>query len=75
MMIKVLTFGKISELLGPEFSANATDTDNLIASLMEKHKTLNNQTVLIAVNNAIVQHNTPLKEHDIVALMPPYSGG
>lgn len=75
MTIKVITFGSIAEIMNKEFVAQATDTDGLMSSLIEKNSGLGKRKLLLAVNNTIVQENTILKEHDVVAIMPPYSGG
>lgn len=75
MKVKVLTFGSLTDILETEFSAEAADTESLTASLTAKHAGLNGRKFLVAVNDRIVKENTALKEQDVVALMPPYSGG
>ncbi|MGV3763072.1 MoaD/ThiS family protein [Parapedobacter sp.] len=75
MTINVLTFGSVTEILEKEFNAQAPDTDTLVALLIEKNSELANRKLLLAVNHTIIQENTLLKEHDVVAIMPPYSGG
>jgi molybdopterin synthase sulfur carrier subunit len=75
MKIKVLTFGVLTEILDKEFHAEAKDTESLMAWLTSKHRELKGRSLLIAVNNVVVKGNAPLKENDVVALMPPYSGG
>ncbi|WP_134087865.1 MoaD/ThiS family protein [Olivibacter sp. XZL3] len=75
MKVKVLTFGSLTEILDKEFPAEASDTDSLTASLTAKYAGLRGRKFLVAVNNIIVQENMILKEQDVVALMPPYSGG
>jgi molybdopterin synthase sulfur carrier subunit len=75
MKIKVLTFGSITDILNREFYVEALDTNSLMASLIERHNSLKERKLLIAVNNTIVQENTILNEHDVVNIMPPYSGG
>jgi len=75
MKIKIRTFGSVAEILGAELYAEATDTDSLIASLYKSHRMLEGRKLLIAVNNTVIQQNTALKDNDVVAIMPPYSGG
>lgn len=75
MKIKVLTFGSLTDILDQEFHVEAVDKVSLIALLTDKHSALNGRNFLVAVNNIIVKENTIFKAHDVVALMPPYSGG
>lgn len=75
MKVKVLTFGLLTEILDKEFHAEASDTEGLTASLTAKHAGLGGRKFLVAVNEIIVKENTVLKKHDVVALLPPYSGG
>ncbi|MDR0792900.1 MAG: MoaD/ThiS family protein [Chitinophagaceae bacterium] len=75
MKIKVLTFGALTEVLNKEFDMEAIDTESLLALLIAKHSALAGRSLLIAVNNVVVNSNVSLKENDVVALMPPYSGG
>lgn len=75
MKVKILTFGSLTDMLDKEFHAEASDTEGLTTLLKSKHAALDGRKFLIAVNNRIVKENTALKAHDVVALMPPYSGG
>jgi len=75
MKIKIRTFGSVAEILGTELDAEAIDTDSLIASLYKSYRMLEGRKLLIAVNNTVIQQNTALQENDVVAIMPPYSGG
>lgn len=75
MEVKVLTFGSLTDIMEREFSAEAQDTDRLKALLTAKYTALEGRKFVIAVNDRIVKENTALKEQDVVALMPPYSGG
>lgn len=75
MKVKVLTFGSLTEILDKEFRAEARDTEGLIDLLVATHAALNGRKFLVAVNNSIVRENTAFNENDVVALMPPYSGG
>lgn len=54
---------------------DVTDTESLLKSLLEQFPGLRQKKFTIAVNNTLVQNNTPLKENTIIALMPPFSGG
>lgn len=75
MKIKIRTFGSVAEILGTELDAEAIDTDSLIDSLCKNQPMLDGRKLLIAVNNTVIQQNTALKDNDVVAIMPPYSGG
>ncbi len=75
MKVKVQVFGSLTDFLDKEFFMDAVDTRELVMTLVEQHAGLSGRKILIAVNNAIEHKNTALREHDLVALMPPYSGG
>lgn len=75
MKVKIITFGWVAEILGPEFYTIAMDTDELMVSLNQKYPVLRDRKLLLAVNNLVIQENTKLKDNDTVAIMPPYSGG
>ncbi|MEZ0453148.1 MoaD/ThiS family protein [Sphingobacterium thalpophilum] len=75
MKVKVKTFGSLTELLEKEFYITAVDTADLVATLTAQQPALANRSLLIAVNNTLVKETTALAADDIVALMPPYSGG
>ena len=61
--------------LGPDFEAEAENTDDLINQLNEKFPQLKDLKLRIAVNQKIISENTALQNNDVAALMPPYSGG
>ena len=75
MKVKILTFGSLTEILKKEFYAEVPDTDGLVALLTAKHAALAGRKFLVAVNDTIVKENTMFNATDVVALMPPYSGG
>jgi len=75
MKVKLTAFGMLTEILEKHSVAEAADTDELLAGLKIKFPALSAQKILVAVNQQIVKQNTPLREDDQVALMPPYSGG
>ncbi|RRQ46079.1 MoaD/ThiS family protein [Chryseobacterium sp. SC28] len=74
-MIKLISFGKLKEILGSDIDTKAENTDKLMIQINEKFPELKHFTLRIAVNQKIVSENTKLKDNDVVALMPPYSGG
>jgi molybdopterin synthase sulfur carrier subunit len=54
---------------------NAHDIESLKTALLHKFPGLSDKKFEIAVNKKLVSDNQTLTQHDIVALMPPYSGG
>jgi molybdopterin synthase sulfur carrier subunit len=77
MEIDIITFGKIAEFMGSQritFTA-IQDTDGLQQSLEKSFPLLRNMKYKLAVNKNIIQQNTLLKNNDLVAIMPPFSGG
>ena len=53
----------------------ATDTAVLKAALQIEFPALADKKYAIAVNNKVISDTKRLSENDVVALMPPYSGG
>ncbi|MCW3166930.1 MoaD/ThiS family protein [Chryseobacterium sp. 09-1422] len=75
MEIKVISFGQIAEITGKEFMVKAADLDSLKLYLIQKFPELSDRKFAFAVNKKLVQENIILNQNDVVALMPPYSGG
>ncbi|KQS91802.1 MoaD/ThiS family protein [Chryseobacterium sp. Leaf394] len=75
MEIKVISFGQIAEITGKEFMVEAADLDSLKLFLIQKFPELSDRKLAFAVNKKLVQENIILNQNDVVALMPPYSGG
>ena len=73
--IKIISFGRLKEILGSDFEWEAENSDELLNQLNEKFPLLKDLKLRIAVNQTIISENTELKNNDVVALMPPYSGG
>lgn len=73
--IKILAFGPLVEIIEKEFFIEATDTENLLASLMRQFPLLEHRKIAVAVNGQITKEVVLLQELDTVALLPPYSGG
>lgn len=73
--IKIIAFGQIAEITGKELMLEATDLDSLKQNLKQKFPELSDKKLAFAVNRKLVENNITFKENDVVALMPPYSGG
>ena len=73
-------YGEIAEVMGASeqtilvnktsFSANELKEELCLKS--EKLKTI---PFKVAVNNALVDSNTSIKDNDIISLLPPFAGG
>lgn len=77
MEINVLIFGQIADFTGEgslKISA-VISTDELRQLLQKKYPQLKNLEYSLAVNKKIIQENSRLQDGDIVALLPPFSGG
>jgi molybdopterin synthase sulfur carrier subunit len=77
MQIQILAFGQAQEITGKSSwtEANADDTDNLRIHLNQNFPELTKINFTLAVNKCIVQQNTPFSDGDVVAILPPFSGG
>lgn len=73
--IKIISFGRLKEIIGLDSECEAENTDRLLAQLNDKFPDLKELKLRIAVNEKIISGNTELNNNDVVALMPPYSGG
>lgn len=74
--IKVIAFGQIAEITGNELFIEARDTGVLKDALLLRFPALAEKKYAIAVNNRLItEQHYKLNENDVVALMPPYSGG
>lgn len=77
MGIKVLVFGQIAEVLGnPEMEMKEVyDTNELRHKVTALFPEMAGIRYTIAVNRKTIHENTGLSDGDIVALLPPFSGG
>lgn len=75
--MKIKTFGKLTDVvtepLEQEFPVSVREFRQ---SLIQSYPALNELDFKIAVNHQIVDEETfIIKEEDLVALLPPFSGG
>ena len=69
MSLKIILFGKLADIAGGSVSVDTVaDTDSLINALHKDHPGLANTKYVIA-------ENTTLNKNNIIALLPPFSGG
>ena len=82
-MITVIYLARFAEELGlteEQLELSFQDSEELLAYLRQrgepwKQTLAQNRVYKIAVNNVIQHSNTPLKDGDSVALLPPVTGG
>lgn len=76
-MIRVLLFGQLTDICGTDQLQTKLfpDTDTLLEDLKQQYPSLQTATITIAVNNQQIQGKYPLQDNDVVALLPPFSGG
>lgn len=77
MEIEVISFGKIAEFLPQQKISivNISDTDELRVYLEKIFPDLAGTKYKLALNKNIVQVKTEINNNDVVAIMPPFSGG
>jgi sulfur-carrier protein len=77
-MIKVLFFAHLKEQAGTEmleYEASRMTVDELLTKLEKEYSLPALNTVMVAVNEEFEERSHQLKTGDIVALIPPVSGG
>jgi molybdopterin synthase sulfur carrier subunit len=77
MKTKVLLFGPLTDICNSDhiMAEMTADIHSLVDQLKKTYPTLKTVVFAIAVNNQIINENIPLREHDTVSLLPPFSGG
>lgn len=77
MEIQVYFFGSLVDITAKSVRnfSGFNDTDSLNRELIKEYPALNGTKYFIAVNQKMIQSNRVLINGDVVALMPPFSGG
>ena len=76
MNLTIKAFGNLTEIIGTaEVELEARDSASLQAALVQRFPQLRDRKFAIAVNKQLISENTDFKEQDVVALLPPFSGG
>lgn len=75
-MIKVLYFGIAQEIAGTaEEDFAAEGTAGLRKLIAEKYPRMNTVSYRLALNGRLLTAESPLKEKDKIAVLPPFAGG
>lgn len=75
--IKVLAFGKITDIIGTselKFE-NIHSSDELLNLLQSQYPKLKDTKFVIAIDKKIIAKNSSLTGKSEIALLPPFSGG
>ena len=77
MSLKILFFSSIAEVTKTEAIEldNVSNTTTLISVLAEKFPGIEKLQYVIALNKVITHENELLKDNDVIAFLPPFSGG
>lgn len=77
--MKVLYFAHLKEIININEEQITLNQDysvlNFKQYLVEKHPELKVETFQVAVNEEFVQESSVITDQDVVALIPPVSGG
>lgn len=75
--MKLLFFGPLADIAGKSTfdPGQIENTDQLKEQLFRLYPELARHSFLIAVNKKVQKGNIVLKADDVVALLPPFSGG
>ncbi len=77
MQVNIAIFGQLTDIITKDdlVIKDINDTNAIIEQLNKKYPALATIKYAIAVNKNMITNNTVLNDNDIVALMPPFSGG
>lgn len=77
MQIELLFFGSLTDVttVSRLIVENMADTEQVKAYLEERYPALRAAKYFMAVNQQMIQQVHTLQPGDIVAFMPPFSGG
>ena len=79
MNLKIQFFGMIAELVGKEHleidSFEGSMLQEVEAYLLREFPDLNKMTYTMSLNRQIVGGESPLVQHNEIALLPPFAGG
>ncbi len=77
--MKVLYFAHLKEIININEEQITLNQDYSVLKfkqyLVEKHPELKDETFQVAVNEEFVQDSSVITDQDVVALIPPVSGG
>jgi sulfur-carrier protein len=75
--MEIILFGQLADIVGNGKIdiASAADTDELKRILENRFPRLKGVNYMIAVNKQLVQSGVALHGGEVIALMPPFSGG
>jgi molybdopterin converting factor small subunit len=74
--VKVLYFGPAREVTGMEAEEiTVCDTVSLRSRLLEKYPLIEAVPFVLALNCRILKEDRPLKDNDVIAILPPFEGG
>ena len=75
--MELLFFGSLTDITGKSRMdiGSPGNLDALKEKLISEYPALVNRSFLVAVNKKVQSGNVQLHDNDVVALMPPFSGG
>ncbi len=76
MPVKIRFYGPLKELYGEEVSSEIDDLFSLLKDISDEiYKDFKEGRLMVAVNHEVVHERVKLKDGDLVALLPRFSGG
>lgn len=75
--MKIYLFGVLADITKQDVidSVEAENVRSLRAAVLEKYPRFAEHSFRVAVNRRLASDDLPLRLHDEIALLPPYSGG
>ncbi len=76
MPVRVRFYGPLKEEFGEEIEFSTEDLSKILLKLgKEIYERFQEGDIMVAVNHKLVQGRVKLKDGDLVALLPRFSGG
>ena len=74
--MNIILFGRLTDLAADSIVLEeVADTDSLVKVLHKNYPALAGTKYAIAVDGQLINENTILTKNNVIALLPPFSGG
>ena len=76
MLIHIKSYGRMQEFIKSGVTnVDAVNTEQLMKLFSANSPGFENVLYRIAINNKVIDGNSPISENDEIGLLPPFAGG